>query len=104
MHNDRPTARLAGAVAIALASGSVSAADLQNFVGDLYGGDGITLSSQGGQFASAHAAHFTAESLEAFTLLNSAIASSAGTFAFNSTFTGITFDVTTGVPVETKDS
>jgi hypothetical protein len=104
MDNNRPTARIAGAIAIALASGTVSAADLQNFVTDLYGGDGVTLSSQGGQFAAAHVAHFSAESLEAFTLLNSAIASSAGTFAFNSTFTGITFDVATGVPVETQDS
>ena len=104
MDNNRPMARLAGAIAIALASGTVSAADLQNFVLDLYGGDGITLSSQGGPFAAVHAAHFTDESLEAFTLLNSAIASSAGTFAFNSTFTGITFDVATGVPVETQDS
>lgn len=104
MYNNRPTARLAGAIAIALASGTVSAADLQNFVVDLYGGDGVSLSSQGGPFAAAHAAHFTDESLEAFTLLNSAIASASGTFAFNSTFTGITFDVATGVPVETQDS
>lgn len=104
MDNNRPTARLAGAIAIALASGTASAADLQNFVLDLYGGDGVSLSSQGGPFAAAHAAHFTAESLEAFTLLNSAIASSAGTFAFNSTFTGVTFDVASGVPVETQDS
>ena len=104
MQHNRPTTRLAGAIAIALASGSASAADLQNFVSDLYGGDGITLSSQGGPFAAVHAAHFTAESLEAFTLLNSAIGSSVGTFAFNSTFTGISFDVATGVPVETQDS
>lgn len=104
MDNNRPTALMAGAIAIALASGTASAADLQNFVLDLYGGDGVSLSSQGGPFAAAHAAHFTGESLEAFTLLNSAIASSAGTFAFNSTFTGITFDVATGVPVETQDS
>jgi hypothetical protein len=104
MHNNRPTARVAGAIAIALASGAANAADLQNFVVDLYGGDGISLSSQGGPFAAAHAAHFTDESLEAFTLLNSAIASASGTFAFNSTFTGITFDVATGVPVETQDS
>lgn len=104
MYNNRPTARLAGAIAIALASGTVSAADLQNFVVDLYGGDGVSLSSQGGPFAAAHAAHFTAESLEAFTLLNSAIASASGTFAFNSTFTGVTFDVASGVPVETQDS
>lgn len=104
MHNKRPTTRTAGAIAIALASGTAGAAELQNFVIDLYGGDGISLSSQGGPFAAAHAAHFTDESLEAFTLLNSAIASASGTFAFNSTFTGITFDVATGVPVETQDS
>lgn len=104
MDNNRPTARLAGAIAIALASGTVNAADLQNFVVDLYGGDGVTLSSQGGPFAAAHAAHFSGESLEAFTLLNSAIASASGTFAFNSTFTGVTFDVASGVPVETQDS
>jgi hypothetical protein len=104
MHNNRPTARLAGAIAIALSSAAANAADLQNFVVDLYGGDGISLSSQGGPFAAVHAAHFTAESLEAFTLLNSAIASASGTFAFNSTFTGLTFDVATGVPVETQDS
>jgi Putative MetA-pathway of phenol degradation len=104
MDNTRPTARIAIAIAIAIASGTVSAADLRNFVVDLYGGDGVTLSSQGGPFAARHVAHFTAESLEAFTLLNSAIASSAGTFAFNSTFTGINFDVATGVPVETQDS
>jgi outer membrane putative beta-barrel porin/alpha-amylase len=104
MGNRRPTARIAGAIAISLASGAVNAGDLQNFVVDLYGGDGVTLSSQGGPFAAAHVAHFSGESLEAFTLLNSAIAASAGTFAFNSTFTGITFDVAAGVPVETQDS
>lgn len=104
MDNKHATPRLAGAIAIALASGTVSAADLRNFVVDLYGGDGVTLSSQGGQFAAAHVAHFSGESLEAFTLLNTALASAAGTFAFNSTFTGISFDVATGVPVETQDS
>src|SRR5262245_29707158 len=100
----RPTTRVAGAIAIALASSAVSAKDLKTFVTALYGGDGITLSSQGGPFAAVHAAHFSADSLEEFTLLNSAIASSVGQFAFNSTFTGISFDVATGVPVETQDS
>ena len=46
MDNKRPTARVAGALVLSLASGAVSAADLQNFVVDLYGGDGVTLSSQ----------------------------------------------------------
>jgi hypothetical protein len=97
---------VASAIAFALAAGGANAADLSNFVGNLYGGDGITLTSSpaAGPIAPLHAAHFTAESLEAFELLNSAIASSAGTFAFNSTFTGVTFDVATGIPVETQDS
>jgi hypothetical protein len=100
-----PTSRLAGAVAFALAAGSANGADLRNFVVDLYGGDGIQLSPVTPvPGAAAHVPHFTDESLDAFTLLNSAIASSTGTFSFNSTFTGISFDVATGVPVETQDS
>lgn len=101
----RPKSRLAGAIVVALAAGNANAADLRNFVVNLYGGDGIQLSPVTPvPGAAAHVPHFTDESLDAFTLLNSAIASSTGTFAFNSTFTGITFDVATGVPVETQDS
>src|SRR5262245_8694047 len=44
MYNKRPTAHLAAAIAATLASGTAGAADLQNFVIDLYGGDGVTLS------------------------------------------------------------
>ena len=100
-----PTTRLASAIACALAAGSVNAADLRNFVSDLYGGNGIELSAVTPvPGAAAHVPHFTDESLEAFNLLNTAIASSTGTFAFNSTFTGITFDLATGIPVETQDS
>jgi Putative MetA-pathway of phenol degradation len=96
---------LASAITIALGGASANAADLRDFVSTLYGGDGISLSAGApGSPAGFHTAHFTDESLEAFQLLESAIASSAGTFAFNSTFTGITFDVATGVPVETQDS
>jgi Putative MetA-pathway of phenol degradation len=102
---NHPTHRLAGAIAFALAAGSVNAADLRDFVVNLYGGDGIQLSPVTPvPGAAAHVPHFTDESLEAFTLLNSAIASSTGTFSFNSTFTGITFDVATGIPVETENS
>ena len=79
-----PTTRLAGAIACALAAGSVNAADLRNFVSDLYGGNGIELSAVTPvQGAANHVPHFTDESLEAFNLLNTAIASSSGTFAFN---------------------
>lgn len=105
MHIRRRTT-LAAAITLALGAGTANAADLSGFVTNLYGGTGITLTSSpaAGPIAPLHAAHFTAESLEAFELLNSAIASSAGTFSFNSTFTGVTFDVATGIPVETQDS
>ncbi|MET0499604.1 MAG: transporter [Steroidobacteraceae bacterium] len=88
-----------------LASSAAGAADLANFVVDLYGGDGIKLSPVTPVLnAERHVPHFTAESLEQLGKLNSAVVSGMGTFAFNSTVTGITFDIATGVPVETENS
>jgi hypothetical protein len=97
--------RAACALSLLLSAGPAGAADLKNFLSDLYGGDGIRLSPvtpvPGAQF---HVPHFTAISLEEFARLNEAIVSGVGTPAFNSTVTGITFDVATGVPVETQNS
>lgn len=90
---------------LSLGAMPAGAADLANFLSDLYGGDGITLSPvtpvPGAVF---HVPHFTAISLEEFAELNDSIVSGVGTFAFNSTVTGLTFDVATGVPVETQNS
>jgi hypothetical protein len=103
--NDLATGRGALVAMTALAAGHAGAADLRNFVVDLYGGDGIQLSAVTPvPNADRHVPHFTDESLEAFDALNSAVVSGIGTFAFNSTFTGISFDVATGVPVTTQDS
>jgi Putative MetA-pathway of phenol degradation len=103
--NSHRTLATAVASMLGFGAGAAGAADLKNFLTDLYGGDGIRLSAATpAPFAASHVAHFTAESLLEFGDLNQAIVSSAGTFAFNSSLTGVTFDVATGVPVETRDS
>ena len=86
------------ALTIAAAS---PAADLRNFISDLYGGDGITL-DRFGFFP--HDAHFTQDSLERLSQLNSNISSGVGNFAFNSTIATYTFDVAQGAPVRSVDS
>jgi Putative MetA-pathway of phenol degradation len=86
---------------LALPSVSASAADLKNFVSDLYGGNGITL-DRFGPFP--HDAHFTQDSLDRLSELSSNISSGIGIFSFNSTVSSFTFDVTSGVPVRTSDS
>ncbi len=106
MRNDGMDWRAACALSLLTwSAGEAGAADLKNFLTDLYGGDGITLSPvtpvPGAQF---HVPHFTAVSLQEFAKLNDSIVSGVGTPAFNSTVTGITFDVASGVPVETQNS
>ncbi len=75
---------------------SASAGKLKNFVADLYGGDGISL-NPGNIF---HQAHFTSSSLSAFDSLGNDINSSINNFPFNSTVTGYSFNVATGLPVK----
>lgn len=107
MRNDHREWRAACALGVLSLSTATAAsgADLANFISGLYGGDGIQLSPVTPlPNAERHVPHFTAESLEKLGELNSAIVSGIGTFAFNSTVTGITFDVATGVPVESENS
>jgi hypothetical protein len=89
-------------LSVSLFSPTALAADLENFITDLYGGDGITMAVDPGFFS--HEAHFTADSLEALEALNSAITSAVGFSAFNSPASGVTFDLSTGIPVATEDS
>jgi hypothetical protein len=78
---------------------------LQDFISDLYGGDGILLPSTGpSPFAPFHVAHFTGASIEELSRLNTGIVNQTGFFAFNSTVTGLTFDIAQGVPVAVEDS
>ena len=88
-------------LSVLLASPVTMAVDLENFITDLYGGDGIRLFVAP---ALSHDAHFTDESLTALSSLNSAITSAVGFSAFNSPVSGVTFDLSTGIPVATQES
>lgn len=74
--------------------------NVRDLVTDLYGGNGITL-DPGVVF---HAAHFSASSQEQLNDLANVIASNIGTFTFNSTVSGVSFDLEDGVPVRTQQS
>jgi len=104
IHSHRTLATAVAAL-LSFGAGNAGAAELRNFLTDLYGGDGIRLSLLTPvPFADRHEAHFREDSLLKLGNLSQAIISTAGQFAFNSTLTGVTFDVATGVPVETRDS
>lgn len=90
---------------VALVIGALTApmsanAQLRNFISDLYGGDGITL-DRFGRFP--HDAHFTESSLVQLNDLSDGISSSLGSFSFNSSVSGFTFDIQQGIPVRTTD-
>ena len=74
------------------------AGDLADLLGELYGGDGITLAPTG------HQAHFTGESLVELNTFSEDLTSALGGFAANSTVSSYTFDLELGVPVRTSDS
>lgn len=80
------------------ASGVGKPGSVRNLVTDLYGGNGLTL---GNGF---HSGHFSADSLERLNNLANIIASNIGSFTFNSTVAGVTFDLDAGVPVRSQQS
>jgi hypothetical protein len=85
-----------------------SADHLADFITDLYGGGGIFLPPAPdipAFIAEAHQPHFTGESqIEELNSLSSGILAGTGIFALNSTVTGISFDLSTGVPQAVEDS
>jgi len=92
-------------VVLFYASPATSAEHLNTFLSGLYGGNGIILDPiPGNPVSQGHVAHFTGSSLVALEDLNNSIVASIGSFAFNSTVSGITFDVNQGVPVRVEDS
>lgn len=92
----------AAVLSVSLFSPAVFAGDLANFITDLYGGDGIRLFVS--PTAIRHDAHFTAESINALSSLDSSVTSATDFSAFNSPASGVTFDLSTGVPVATQES
>ena len=83
-------------------------ADLANFITDLYAGEGIFLPPAPDipqNIADAHVPHFTGEQqIAELNALSNGLLSGVGVFALNSTVTGISFDLSQGVPVTTQDS
>ena len=78
-----------------------AAGNLSNVISDLYGGDGILLSEAS---AFRHPPHFTANSITALDNLNTVVTGALGFSSFNSTSSGVTFDLSQGIPVATEDS
>lgn len=78
-----------------------AAGNLSSVISDLYGGDGIVLSEQS---AFRHPAHFTADSIVELDNLNNIVTSALGFSSFNSTSSGVTFDLSQGIPVATEES
>jgi hypothetical protein len=81
--------------------------DLRDFVTDLYGGEGIFLPPAPGIpgfIADAHVPHFTGEQqIAELSALSEGILSGTGIFALNSTVTGVSFDLSTGIPQTVQD-
>jgi hypothetical protein len=72
---------------------------LSGLISDLYGGDGITLAVGNINPAFSHAAHFTADSLNALANLGGVISGSIGSNSFNSSVSGVTYDFASGAAV-----
>ncbi len=96
------------AVCLTLAPVIAWADNLADFITDLYGGGGIFLPPAPGipgTAAAAHQPHFTgASQIEQLNALSSGILAGTGIFALNSSVTGVSFDLSTGVPQAVNDS
>lgn len=81
---------------------------LADFITDLYGGGGIFLPAAPdipAQIADAHVPHFTGEEqIAELSELSNGLLSSVGTFALSSTVTGVSFDLSQGIPMAVEDS
>lgn len=86
----------------AIWGGAAEAGGLRDTVKNLWP-DGIRLQPTPPPFPS-HDPHFLVSSLQGLDSLNTALASSLGLFALNSTVSGFTFDIERGIPVRTTDS
>ena len=76
------------------------AGNVKDIIGDLYGGDGFTL----GGSTPGHHAEFDQDAASTLNDFSGAIAAAASILSFNSTVTGITFDIEQGIPVRTTES
>lgn len=101
-------AATAGVILAAVSAAPLQAADLSNFILDLYGGDGIRLPPAPNipeNIAEAHVPHFTGEEqIQALNALSKGLVAGSSQYAINSTVTGVSFDLSQGVPIAVEDS
>jgi hypothetical protein len=95
---------VAGAVALALSiiPNIGHSEELQNFIRNLYGGNGIFLGVTPGDFQ--HSAHFASDSLTALSNLNQQVATNVNLSSITSSLPIFTFDILQGMPSGTENS
>jgi Putative MetA-pathway of phenol degradation len=76
--------------------------ELQNFIKDLYGGNGIFLGVDPGAFQ--HSAHFASDSLTKLTNLNQQVATNVNLSSVTPSTPNFTFDILQGMPSDTESS
>jgi hypothetical protein len=89
-------------VALAIVPATGHSEELQNFIRNLYGGNGIFLGVSPGAFN--HSAHFASESLTKLSDLNQQVATSVNLSSITPSIPSFTFDVLQGMPSDTETS
>jgi hypothetical protein len=80
------------------------AGNLINFIGDLYGGQGVTLADSPPPIPT-HAHHFTADAIQKLDSLSNSVASGLNLTSFTpTTAVGIVYNIELGLPVTTTES
>ena len=91
-------------VSLLIHGDQAQAGNLINFIGDLYGGQGITLADTGGPFPT-HAHHFAADAIQKLDSLSNSVASGLNLTSFTpTTAVGIVYNIELGLPVTTTES
>jgi hypothetical protein len=91
-----------GTLAVAVNPSAVHSEELQNFIRDLYGGNGIFLGVSPGAFQ--HSAHFASDSLTKLSDLDQEVATNVNLSAITPSAPSFTFDILQGMPSDTENS
>jgi len=93
---------MTGALALSLTPNVGRAEELQNFIRDLYGGNGIFLAVNPGAFN--HSAHFASESLTQLSNLDQQVASNVNLSSITPSLPSFSFDILQGLPSSNESS
>jgi hypothetical protein len=89
-------------LAVAFDPSGAHAEELQNFIRDLYGGNGIFLGVSPGAFQ--HSAHFASDSLTKLSNLDQQVATNVNLSSITPSAPSFTFDILQGMPSDTESS